>query len=45
MNSPKMAIVAYCVALGIILAVAFHSAPDRLAAADAPSPTTVTDSK
>jgi hypothetical protein len=35
MSSPKFALVAYCIAVGFILAVAFHSAAKtQLAASD-----------
>jgi hypothetical protein len=44
MNSPKMAVLAYCLAVGFILAVAFHSRAKLLVAADA-APTTASDAK
>jgi hypothetical protein len=44
MNSPKMAVLAYCLAVGFILAVAFHSSGKFLVAVDAP-PTAVSDAK
>ena len=34
MGKPKIAIVAYCLAVGVILAVALHSPSKRLATAD-----------
>jgi hypothetical protein len=37
MHSPRMALLAYFLAVGFILAVAFHSPAKLLAAADAPA--------
>ena len=45
MGSPKIAIVAYCLAIGFILAVAFHSSSKTLTADSAPAVTPVADVK
>jgi len=36
MGNPKIAFVAYCLAVGFILAVAFHSSSEMLVTASAP---------
>jgi hypothetical protein len=45
MGNPKIAIVAYCLAVGFILAVAFHSSSRTLITASAPDVTPVADLK
>jgi hypothetical protein len=45
MGNPKIAIVAYCLAVGFILVVAFHSSSKMLIAASAPAVTPVADLK
>jgi hypothetical protein len=45
MGNPKIAIVAYCLAIGFILVVAFHSSSKTLIAASLPSVTPVADVK
>jgi hypothetical protein len=45
MGNSKIAIVAYCLAVGFILAVAFHSPSKELAAASEPVLTPVVDVK
>jgi hypothetical protein len=42
MGNPKIAIVAYCLALGFVLAVAFHSPSNTLIAASVTPVTPVT---
>ena len=43
MGNPKVAIVAYCLAVGFILVVAFHSSSKTLITADVPAVTTIAD--
>ena len=45
MGNPKIAIVAYCLALGFVLAVAFHSPSNTLITASIPTVTPVSDLK
>jgi hypothetical protein len=45
MNSPKMQVVAYCMAIGFILAVALHSPAKFVAAAGVSAPTAASDAK
>ena len=45
MGNPKIAIVAYCIAIGFILAVAFHSSSKTLIADSVPAATPVADWK
>jgi hypothetical protein len=45
MGGPKIAIVAYCLAVGFILAVASHSSSKTLIAASVPDVTPVADLK
>ena len=45
MSSPKVALVAYCIAVGFILAVAFHSPSKQIVAASEPVLTPVVDLK
>ena len=42
MHNPKVAIICYALAVGFILAVAFHSTSKLLAAADDPAPAATT---
>ena len=37
MNSPKIAIFAYCIAIGFVLAIAVHSSSKTLFAANVPT--------
>jgi hypothetical protein len=43
MENPKIALVAYCLAVGFILAVAFHSSSKQMVAASEPVLTPVAD--
>lgn len=43
MSNPKIAVVAYCLAIGFIFAVAFYSPPKQMVAAGEPVPTPVVD--
>jgi hypothetical protein len=43
MGNPKVAIVAYCVAVGFILFIAFHSPSKTLIAANGPAVTQLAD--
>jgi hypothetical protein len=43
MGNPKIALVAYSLAVGFILAVAFHSTPKQIVAASEPILTPVAD--
>jgi hypothetical protein len=45
MSSPKFALVAYLVAIGFILAIAFHSPSKQIVAASEPVLTPVVDLK
>jgi hypothetical protein len=45
MGNPKIAIFAFCVAFGFILAVAFHSSSKTLITASVPTVTPVSDLK
>ena len=45
MGNPKIAIVAYCLAVGFILVVAFHSPSKTLVTASVPTVTPVADLK
>jgi hypothetical protein len=45
MGNPKIAIVAYCLAVGFILAVAFYSPSKQMVAASEPVLTSVMDQK
>ena len=45
MGNPKIAIVAYCLAIGFILAVAFHSSSHMLVTASVPTATPSSDLK
>jgi hypothetical protein len=45
MSSPKFALVAYFIAVGFILAVAFHSPSKQIFAASEPVPTPVVNLK
>jgi hypothetical protein len=45
MGNPKITIVAYCVAAGFILAVAFHSSSKTLTTASGPTGTPISDLK
>jgi hypothetical protein len=45
MRNPKIAIAAYCLAVGFILAVAFHSPSKQMVAASEPVPAPVVDLK
>ena len=45
MGNPKITIVAYCLAIGFILAVAFHSPSKTLITASVPAPMPVADLK
>jgi hypothetical protein len=45
MSNPKITIVAYCVAAGFILAVAFHSSSKTLTTASVPAATPILDLK
>jgi hypothetical protein len=45
MGNPKIAIVAYCLAVGFILVVAFHSSSRTLITASVPVVTSVADMK
>jgi hypothetical protein len=43
MENPKIALVAYCLAVGFILAIAFHSPSKQMVAASEPVLTPVAD--
>jgi hypothetical protein len=43
MGNPKIALAAYCLAVGFILAVAFHSPSKQMVAASEPILTPLTD--
>jgi hypothetical protein len=43
MGNPKVAIVAYCIAVGFILFVAFHSSSKTLIASSVPAVTPLAD--
>jgi hypothetical protein len=45
MSNPKFALLAYCIAVGFILAVAFHSPSKQIVAASEPVLTPVVDLK
>jgi hypothetical protein len=45
MSNPKFALLAYCIAVGFILAVAFHSPSKQIVAASEPILTPVVDLK
>jgi hypothetical protein len=45
MNSPKVALIAYLLAVGFILAIAFHSPTKSVVVAVAPVSTTASDAK
>ncbi len=45
MSNPKIAFVAYCLAVGFIFAVAFYSSPKQMVAASEPALTPVVDMK
>jgi hypothetical protein len=45
MSNPKFALLAYCIAVGFILAVAFHSPSKQIVAASEPDLTPVVDLK
>jgi hypothetical protein len=45
MSSPKVALVAYCIAVGFILAVAFHSPSKQIVATGEAVPMPVVDLK
>ncbi len=45
MNNPKIVIVAYCLAVGFIFAVAFYSPSTQMVAASEPALTPVADLK
>jgi hypothetical protein len=45
MGNPKIAMVAYCLAVGFILVVAFHSSSKTLVTASVPAVTPVADLK
>ena len=45
MDNPKISIVAYCLAIGFILVIAFHSSSKTLITASVPAVTPVADLK
>jgi hypothetical protein len=45
MGNPKIAIVAYCLAVGFVLGVAFHSSSKTLITASVPAATPISDLK